>query len=296
MGDLVSIKDFHEGDRTLRGDPIFVAARRRVVILIHGSNTLGDWQRRWNERLKNGSEGIVVRRIAFRPTQLWKVVLHPYWTARRTREVGEQVLRSIDELAADDQISIVAHSYGTHLLVRWLRAARGTKFKNNVLLGSIVHTKRFPALSARADNIYNIAATGDHVVCAAEAYGLGLYEATGAFGVRQSVRNVTDYFVHGDHATIVQEDFLDEVVLPIVLGRPPPPQEDVPFPFDHQYIWDLRKHLWKTLFSVLLRPAAKSAGGPAQPTPTEPKPTNVPTKLPSAPEQPGRVDPPAPPT
>jgi hypothetical protein len=140
--------------------------------------------------------------------------------------------------------------------VRWLRKKRGTKLKNIILLGSIVRRKWFADLSARADNIYNIVATSDEVVCAAEAYGLGLYEATGTFGVRQYVRNVTDYLVEGDHATIVTVPFLDEVILPIVLGRPLPQKADISRPLDQQHVWNLRRDLGRRVFFSLFRPAA----------------------------------------
>ena len=252
-----------------RGARFFDGIRRRIVVLVHGSNTLGYWQQHWEEHLQGNAEGVTIRRIAFAPTQLWKVVLSPFAKTRRTREIGSQIFDIIDELKADDQVSIVAHSYGTALLVSWLRSNRGTKFKNVVLLGSIVRRKRFAALSARADNIFNIVATSDEVVCAAEAYGLGLYEATGAFGVRQHVRNLTDYFVEGDHATIVTVAFLDEVVLPIVLvaryrRRPMPPARS-PACVGHA-----AGFMASALF-VFLRPAA---------TKTEAAPTNA--KSPSA--------------
>jgi hypothetical protein len=87
---------------------------------------------------------------------------------------------------------------------------------------------------------YNFVAVRDEVVCRAEAYASVFYEATGAFGVRQRVKNLRNYVVDADHGEIVTVPFLRKYVLPIIDGRGLPKERNVTRPFDHKIIWRMR--------------------------------------------------------
>lgn len=112
--------------------------RKHIVVLLHGMNTNAEWQEALAEAIRNSShiEPTVVGYGNFHPVKFWV----PYVFRRGRIKKVLTDLRGIRKRNPDAEISIVAHSFGTYIVSKILKACSDVKFHRILLCGAIVDT------------------------------------------------------------------------------------------------------------------------------------------------------------
>lgn len=115
-----------------------VPQQKHIVVLLHGMNTNAEWQEALAEAIRNSShiEPAVVGYGDFHPVKFWV----PYIFRRGRIKKVLKDLRGIREDNPDADISIVAHSFGTYIVSKILKACSDVKFHRILLCGAIVDT------------------------------------------------------------------------------------------------------------------------------------------------------------
>jgi hypothetical protein len=178
-----SLKGFDEGEIQRTATVWVSRSIRRSLLLVHGSGTLGKEMLELKDAFDNEGFNVDVRPV---PIDLVPIVGVLYWAKRRKprNEMGHQISQAVKEYASTDELSIAAHSYGTFLLTWWLRSQGTARFRNVILLASIVKRKEISALTNIADRVIVDVIVTDKVPCVAEAMRPDQSEATGSFGMR----------------------------------------------------------------------------------------------------------------
>ena len=163
-----------------------------------------------------------------------------FWLPGRVRDrpyhkVSREV-RAVLSRHADAQFSVVAHSFGTYLVVRLLRDNPDIKFHRIILCGTIVE-QDFPwdELGPQiTEGVINDCGTKDLWPIVAQSTTWG-YGASGVFGFKSAL--VRDRFHPIDHGGCFQEEFVRTYWLPylergeIVERRGPRPEVGWWMPF-----------------------------------------------------------------
>lgn len=120
------------------GDLVRPAARKHIVVLLHGMNTNAEWQEALAEpmRLETNLVPMVVGYGNFSPVKFWFPF---FYRGGRIKKVLTD-LRGIRDRNPDADISIVAHSFGTYVVSKILALATELKFHRILFCGSIVDT------------------------------------------------------------------------------------------------------------------------------------------------------------
>jgi hypothetical protein len=118
------------------GTRVQPSPRKHIVVLLHGMNTNAEWQEALAEPMRTETElePKVVGYGNFHPLKFWSPF---FFREGRVRKVLAD-LRGLRERNPDANISIVAHSFGTHIVAKIVRMASDLKFHRILLCGSIV--------------------------------------------------------------------------------------------------------------------------------------------------------------
>jgi hypothetical protein len=188
-GDLAGFTD--EGDRSVPPHTTWASVKRvprHVVLTIIGSSSDGNWQHIVKHELAE-EDAIEVIPVPISTPWIYTVPfrgLDTYALWRLHRSLGD-VFKTLTE---HDRVSIVAHSYGTFLIVKWLtRRYTGRPLANLFLLGSIVPDHKLKRVRNFVDHIENHVFGDDIVVLWAEAIRPFRYGAAGRYGVSDAVLN-----------------------------------------------------------------------------------------------------------
>ena len=167
-------------------------AENIVAIVLHGSGSNGTWYEDFKEFVDDKSLGIHIKPVSYGP------IFPPCVLFRaRNKDVIDEVAAQLKEIilshSSEDQISIIAHSYGTYLIANWLDQ-HTTKFRFIFLMGGICKQSNLKSIEDKADRIYNDVAVKDYVPLIAHAFRPDSYQATGTYGLRNVTKIIDRFF------------------------------------------------------------------------------------------------------
>jgi pimeloyl-ACP methyl ester carboxylesterase len=187
----------------------------KLLILVKGSDSHGAWCVNVEQAARDEGWGVDVRRIHYDPPPAQWVALWPFqfrrnWTIRAS--LDELMQLAYDK---DAEVVIVAHSYGTYALVKYLlrrRANLGIHIKAVFLINGIAKRKHLTRIRSLCQHLINDVAISDRVPAQAAGFATPLvpfwnpYDDIGASGATTGTAEepIIDRFFEGDHGTLVQ--------------------------------------------------------------------------------------------
>jgi hypothetical protein len=202
------------------------AGAQRVVILVHGIRTFGEWQSRLSELLVKEDSSVQCLTYFYgylSPIYFWIPFLRVF--ARRGLY---NWLNDNEKFLHGKQLTIVAHSFGTHIVAYLLKAIHrscSVKFCQVIFCGSVVRdTFMWDKLVGPQNcvrTLYNFCGTRDIWPIMAQLLVLntglgGRYGFRGVLGVQTGIVNL---YHAVDHSGFFEESFMVANWLPIILGR-----------------------------------------------------------------------------
>lgn len=203
---------------------------KHLIVLVHGIQTFGNWQRRLHRLIHDKEPDVVVHEHNYGVRSF--AVLLPGRRAKKVRQFREELLHVLS-LEKWDRVDIVAHSFGTYIVGEALRGiARETTLADRpkvhtVLLAASVLPPEYPWRELTGDVV-------DRIVNDCSAYdkallltmfplpGLGLGGRIGFEGFTgHSLFNRRFAFGHSGFFVEAQADtqsFMEEWWLPLLIG------------------------------------------------------------------------------
>ena len=108
---------------------------KHVVILIHGIRDFGSWCQRVEKELASDAVKVYMPKFGW-VSPLWFV--NPCYRARKPMEEVSRAFVAVRQQFPDAQVSVVAHSFGTHLFTRFLHDHHDIRVSRVILCGSVV--------------------------------------------------------------------------------------------------------------------------------------------------------------
>jgi pimeloyl-ACP methyl ester carboxylesterase len=192
--------------------------KKPLVVLVHGILTWAPWYTRIRETLSSEFE---VEPTSFGFFHLLKfLVPFSYFRTRAAEEVERDIWEAMNKHQVQE-ISVIAHSFGTFVIGWLLQNRPRIQFKHIIICGSILpRTFPFQFLDAgRFQSCVNEVGTRDYWPIVAESVTWG-YGSTGAFGFNRP--GIYDRFHHGmSHSDFFTEEFCKKWWVPILRGDRP---------------------------------------------------------------------------
>lgn len=159
-------------------------ARTDVVILVHGIRDFALWQNSVRSSLEEA--GFVVEATNYGRLNLIRFLLPFHWLrAYAIRAVAKQI-RIVELRHPNKRISVIAHSFGTHVIALLLRDEFDTRFHRMIFCGSVVQYD-FPfeqCVGRFEPELLNEVGTDDIWPAIAESVTVG-YGSAGTYGFRR---------------------------------------------------------------------------------------------------------------
>lgn len=195
-----------------------MTAERHVVALIHGIRTEAAWAELIKSVLEENA-GAAVEPLKYGYFDVFRFLCPIFTREAAVKEIHEK-LRSVREYNRDSDISIIAHSFGTHIITSILRTDPFFKINRMILCGSVIH-RRFPwsrvAHQVADKKVLNECGTRDVWPALATTVTYG-YGPTGTFGFGDP--KVRDRFHRTTHGGYFDAEFVRAFWVPyIVEGR-----------------------------------------------------------------------------
>lgn len=207
---------------------------KRVVILVHGIRTFGAWQNRLRHLLRSADPDIVVYRYfyGYFSGLMFAIPFLRVYSRWRLRKWIE--MRRLD--LSDCELSIVAHSYGTHIVTYLLKSLSGTSgisssstneriaFKHVIFCGSVVRDAfdwdDIVGVGKLVSTLVNDCGSRDVWPIISQAFIIntgvaGRYGFRGVLGGDTGVYN--RYHKDVDHSGFFSDEFMVTNWLPVIL-------------------------------------------------------------------------------
>lgn len=209
-----------------------MTTERHVVGLIHGIRTQAAWAEMTKSVLEENA-AVTVYPLRYGYFDVFRFLCPIFTRDAAVKEIHEK-LRAVREYNRDSEISIVAHSFGTHIITSILKTDPFFKVNRMILCGSVVD-RRFPwsrvAHQVTAKEVLNECGTRDVWPLLAKAVTYG-YGPTGTFGFGDP--KVRDRFHRTTHGGYFDAEFVKAFWAPYIaegkiestewdMQRPPPP-------------------------------------------------------------------------
>lgn len=199
-----------------------------LVITVHGIRTFGQWQVRLARLIRDADPATRIENYRYGYFSVLAFLLPPFrWLATKR---FRKALRSIVSRNPGARISIVAHSFGTHIVawgLRGLRLGERPKVHTILLAGSVLKSD-FPWSDLQDDDtlyrVVNDCGTHDNILLLSQFLVLltGMAGRLGFSGMT-SDRFLNRYFVGGhslyfEKAGVPSDDFMKKYWVPIFVS------------------------------------------------------------------------------
>lgn len=215
-----------EVDRTTEVDVV----ENRIIILLHGIRTFGDWQNRVSSILDNEIPGVQVHiyKYGYFSTFAFLIPMLRNLVIRRFR----RYLKNRIPRSGQTRVDIVAHSFGTYVIARALSGLppnERPKIHTLLLCGSVLK-QLFPWDELVGPNlsvirIINDCGTRDRwpVVAQLLVFGMGISGRRGFAGATGTAVGIVNRFFPVEHSGFFTDEFMKENWLPLFVGTEVPP-------------------------------------------------------------------------
>lgn len=212
-------------DRTAEGETV----ENRIIILLHGIRTFGDWQNRLSSILDSEIPGIQVHiyKYGYFSTLAFLVpVLRILVISRFRRYLKNQIPRS-----EQTRVDIVAHSFGTYVIAKALDGLSPNerpKIHTLLLCGSVLKQlfpwEEFVGKNLSITRVINDCGTSDRwpVVAQLFVFGMGIAGRRGFAGVTGTAVGIINRFFPVEHSGFFTDAFMKKNWLPILTGAEVP--------------------------------------------------------------------------
>lgn len=192
--------------------------KNNLIIAIHGIRTYGEWQNDLKEIIEERSSNTDYIALNYGYLSLLTYIL-PFLRFLTINDVKNDLLRVIIE-NEDKNIHIIAHSFGTYVLMEILfKESLNKKIKTIILSGSVLPVNYFKKkdISTITERFINDCGTKDYVLLTNKIFILGLADGgrTG-FKMIHSDNRCNRYF-KGGHSLYFNKDFYKKNWLPYIL-------------------------------------------------------------------------------
>jgi hypothetical protein len=210
---------------------------KRLVVTVHGIRTFGQWQERLQALVQEANPAIEFVHYHYGYFSVVAFLLPPLRFLATLR--FRRHLRRLRQIYPDREISIVSHSFGTHLTT-WglmgLRRGSRPRLKHLILAGSVLKTT-FPWGSlldaGSVETVVNDCGIHDSILLLSQLFVLftGMAGRTGFSGL--TGRRLVNRYFEGGHshyflnrAGAPHDDFLRANWVPLLAGDSPPHPAD----------------------------------------------------------------------
>jgi hypothetical protein len=199
---------------------------QRVVILVHGIRTFGAWQSRLAELLAKEDPSIQFLPYFYgylSPIFFWL----PFLRVFARRRLYNWLNANQEELRGK-QLTIVAHSFGTHIVAYLLKAIHrsySVRFEHVIFCGSVVRDTfiwdEIVGPRKRVQSLFNFCGTRDVWPIVAQLFVLntGLGGRYGFRGILGAQTGIVNLYHDVKHSGFFGDRFMIENWLPIILDR-----------------------------------------------------------------------------
>ncbi len=183
--------------------------RRQTVVLIHGIRTEADWQDMVVAKLQEAGkiEVIPIKYGYFDAIRFW----FPVWSRRQPIARVTEQIRILQSKSSDNELTVIAHSFGTYILGHILRRCADIKIDRIILCGSVL-PQNFPwgevaHRRIKDGNIVNECGKRDIWPLLARSASWG-YGSSGTHGFGDVL--VKDRFHNYQHSEYFDEKFVEK--------------------------------------------------------------------------------------
>lgn len=190
-----------------------VQPKQHIVAMIHGINTHAEWQQELTNQLE-AECGIKAIPIGYRKFRVFKFIFPLYFRSVPVKLVSRK-LRSLRNEYPDADISVIAHSFGTYILTKFLEEETDFKFYRIQLCGAVLDTDyRWDKIKTRIyGQIVNDAGSRDVFPILASKASWG-YGESGTFGFKHP--SVTDRHFDYAHSDFMKAEHVSNYWKPLL--------------------------------------------------------------------------------
>lgn len=187
-----------------------------VVVLIHGIRTHAPWQETLRSLL-NKDKKTKTYPIGYGYLDAGRFWFPWYFRDSPIRDVTRK-LRAILSKHKNDKITVVAHSYGTHVIATILKNNPDIKLHRLILCGSVISDKFLwdSIKGLPEDKVINDCGNKDKWPVLAKCLSWG-YGSTGTFGIK-APPHVYDRHHDLGHSDFFKPEFMSRFWLPFIIG------------------------------------------------------------------------------
>jgi len=236
---LLQIEGFINSEKVILSNE-----RNRTLITVHGIRTYAVWQRKISETVDEYSNSY--NHIHFKYGFLDVFSFSIPWLRNRIQtKIARRILRKIEECATDD-ISIIAHSFGTLIAHQAIEELKNKKLNNIIFCGSPLNaTENIDFICEKSNIFINDCGTRDFILILSRLLLVGLGDAgRRGFQCEQDGKFLNRYYKGGHSLYFNKKDnyaFIHKNWIPILALDAKPTLSD-----------DRKNYLMEDLFEFLL--------------------------------------------
>ena len=234
-----------------------VAPRRRLVLLLHGIRTRAEWHRQI-KALFEAIPNTIVNQIGYGYFGTFELIAPMPFRGFAVQEVHRKIRLALGQFHGnfdDDELVVVAHSFGTYILARLLSKYPDFRPHRVILCGSIIKRRfqwdRLPNLP----DVLNEAGRRDIWPVMAQSLSLG-YGSSGTFGFQWGNKKIIDRIHDLKHSDYFQPGFAERYWVPWLKEDKVVPSDLTPEPQSRTPLWlnllDYIELKWVFVVAVLI--------------------------------------------
>ncbi len=190
--------------------PTTGTGRKKIVILVPGIQTNGDWI---DNLARNSDLYSIDARKAFGGDITWIDLLTRCWLRDIRQEIQNQII-SIVSNNPTDEISLICHSMGTDIIASIIEPF-GKRFEYIFFIGSICKETSAARIANCCQLFVNHRGTHDGWPILASIFRPAFYSPTGVYGFNQGAY-MTDVLLNNDHHKCTAEEHLYQYIIPTI--------------------------------------------------------------------------------
>ncbi len=218
-----------------------ITKKESILITLHGIRTFGNWQEEIQKTISKNTQNFEFHSIKYGFFSFFAFIL-PFLWSKILKDTSFALEKIIDS-NEDKDIHIIAHSFGTYVIVKFMSEKKyHKKIKTLILAGSVLPSDYLSKIdiAANVERFINECGTKDYVLLVNKFFIWGLEDAGRIGFTMANSSNMCNRYFDGGHSLYFNQEFYRQYWLPILLT-------DVELdPIDN------RKYKWYTDFTEFI--------------------------------------------
>jgi CheY-like chemotaxis protein len=205
-----------------------------VLITLHGIRTYGNWQEKMQKDIRDRSSSFIFFAVKYGFFHIFAFLIPLF-----RKQILQNIEFSLEKIINDNHdknIHIIAHSFGTYLIVKFLESHQFQhKISTLILAGSVLprHTFKNLDLSSKVNKIINECGNNDYILLINTLFTPGLGDA-GRVGFTTTTGSMMcNRFFKGGHSLYFNNNFYKTNWFPYLLSD----LDDVETIDEREYKW-----------------------------------------------------------